>query len=139
MPHLTPDHMVSDHVVSPITPGPGANGSVIGTALSKRDSRSDLPLQSWKRESSIADAFANLTGSGKLEEMLGGRQARDRSSLSLADVGSRRSSQIHDGQLNYMNGLGSVRERVHKDSPVIAELKTNVIVCRWIKRWLIRR
>lgn len=112
--------------------------TMVGTALTSRDSRSDLPsLQknpnAWKRASSphsVAEAYADLVGrGGNIDEVLASRKAGDRSSLGQYNSASRHRTQYYDEQFRYKdNEVGSVRERVHRESPVIAELRTNVIV-----------
>ncbi|OCL06041.1 hypothetical protein AOQ84DRAFT_355678 [Glonium stellatum] len=44
------------------------------------------------------------------------------------NYGSRRRTQYYEEQFAYKDATGSARERVTKDSPIIAELRTNVIV-----------
>lgn len=41
---------------------------------------------------------------------------------------SKRRTQYYDGQFNERDTTGPARERITKDSPIVAELKTNVIV-----------
>lgn len=43
-------------------------------------------------------------------------------------VKSKRRTQFYDGQFSDKDATGTARDRVVKDSPVVAELKTNVIV-----------
>ena len=52
------------------------------------------------------------------------------------NYGSRRRTQYYEEQFAYKDATGSARERITKDSPVIAELRTNVIVCPWIYLFL---
>ena len=52
------------------------------------------------------------------------------------NYGSRRRTQYYEEQFAYRDVTGSARERITKDSPVIAELRTNVIVCPWIHLFL---
>lgn len=80
----------------------------------------------------IEAAYLNLVG--------GGNRSRNMSSeLSFGMSGdgdgpgytedSKRRTQYYEEQFQYKeNRLGSVRERIENDSPVIAELRTNVIV-----------
>jgi len=54
--------------------------------------------------------------------------AGDRSSVSL-NGDSKRRTQYFEEQFQYKdNAVGSARERVQREAPVIAELRTNVIV-----------
>jgi hypothetical protein len=107
----------------------------IGTAHTKRDSRAELPSQTanaWKRASAsapIAEAYADLVGrGGNIDEVLAGKPAADRTSMGQY-IDSRRRSQFYEDQFRYKdNEIGTVRDRVQRESPVIAELRTNVIV-----------
>ncbi|RMY51912.1 hypothetical protein D0863_14434 [Hortaea werneckii] len=87
--------------------------TLAGTALSARDSRIDLLSQqhrdSWKRASiSSGDAPANplLSGSKSIDDI----------------AAARKSAHMSNSE------AGSVREKVQRESPVVAELKTNVII-----------
>ena len=83
----------------------------------------------------IEAAYLNLVG--------GGNRSRNMSSeLSFGMSGDgdgpgytedmKRRTQYYEEQFQYKeNRLGSVRERIEKDSPVVAELRTNVIVSRY--------
>lgn len=117
-----------------------AGPTLVGTALTSRDSRSDLPsqreLNARKRASTpITDAYADLIGrgSGNIDDVLGNRRSGDRSSMSQYNSASKHRTQYYEDQFRYKdNEIGSVRDRVSRESPVIAELKTNVIVgCTW--------
>lgn len=49
---------------------------------------------------------------------------------------SKRRTQYYEDSFAYKDGHGqSAKERIQKDSPVVAELKTNVIVCG-LQRWV---
>lgn len=51
------------------------------------------------------------------------------------DHGSKHRMQYFEGHFQYKdNSMSAARERVHRESPVIAELKTNVIVGLSLKR-----
>lgn len=100
----------------------------VGTALTSRDSRSDLPSQNpnaWKRGSlPVADAYAS-----NIDEAVGSRTAGDRSSMSQYNNAGKHRTQYYEDQFRYKdNEVGTVKERVQRESPVIAELRTNVIV-----------
>ncbi|KAK5128865.1 hypothetical protein LTR85_000198 [Meristemomyces frigidus] len=106
----------------------------VGTALTSRDSRSDLPSQNpnaWKRASSpMAEAYADLLGKGgNIDEVLGSRKAGDRSSMGQYNNASKHRTQYYEDQFRYKdNEVGTIKERVQRESPVIAELRTNVII-----------
>ena len=105
-------------------------GNLIGTALTKRPSKPDLPSQNsnaWNRTSSPT---ADLIGKrGSIVEIMEGRQARDRTSVGTYNDASKHRMAYYEDQFRYKDGeVGTSRERVYRQSPVIAELKTNVIV-----------
>jgi hypothetical protein len=55
---------------------------------------------------------------------------RDGAAGQLKHGGSRRRAQYYEEQFAYKDdSTSSARERVIKDAPIVAELKTNVIVC----------
>jgi len=138
MPHSTrilqnPTNQYSAHPMTS-TSTPIHAGNLVGTALTKRSSRPASPPQNpaaWKRTSSpIAEAYADLVGKGaNIAEVMEGRQARDRTSLGQYNDASKHRTQYYEDQFRYKDGeVGTIRERVQRESPVIAELKTNVIV-----------
>lgn len=83
----------------------------------------------------IEAAYLNLVGGGgnrsrniSSELSFGMSGDKDAPDFSLEE--SKRRTNYYEEQFQYKgNGLGSVRERIEKDSPVVAELRTNVIVC----------
>ncbi|RMY94899.1 hypothetical protein D0864_05441, partial [Hortaea werneckii] len=113
--------------------------TLAGTALSARDSRIDPFSQqhrdSWKRASnSSGDAPANplLSGSKSIDDIPAARKSAHRSSMSHQyNTAGKHRSQYYEDQFRYKDSeAGSVREKVQRESPVVAELKTNVIVGR---------
>ncbi|KAI7507964.1 hypothetical protein KC347_g6540 [Hortaea werneckii] len=111
--------------------------TLAGTALSARDSRIDLLSQqhrdSWKRASnSSGDAPANplLSGSKSIDDIAAARKSAHRSSMSHQyNTAGKHRSQYYEDQFRYKDSeAGSVREKVQRESPVVAELKTNVII-----------
>jgi len=110
--------------------------ATVGTAHSSgRNSLTGVaapnPTSGKRLSSSIAEAYADLLGkSGSVEEALADRQAGDRSSMaSQYNSASKHRAQYYEDQFRYKdNEAGSVKERVQRESPVVAELKTNVIV-----------
>ncbi|KAK3071583.1 hypothetical protein LTR53_008352 [Teratosphaeriaceae sp. CCFEE 6253] len=136
MPHST-QTSTNTYSERPMTSGSTHHvGNLIGTALTKRPSKPDLVLQqnpnAWKRTSSpVADAYANLVGKGgqNIDEVMEGRLARDRTSLGTYNDASKQRTAYYENQFRYKEGeVGTIRERVQRESPVIAELKTNVII-----------
>jgi len=85
----------------------------------------------------IEAAYLNLVGGGgnrsrnissELSFGMGDKDGIDGQIYSVED--SKRRTNFYEEQFQYKgNGLSSVRERIEKDSPVVAELRTNVIVC----------
>ncbi|KAI7347061.1 hypothetical protein KC320_g7485 [Hortaea werneckii] len=111
--------------------------TLAGTALSARDSRIDLLSQqhrdSWKRISnSSGDAPANplLSGSKSIDDIAAARKSAHMSSMSHQyNTAGKHRSQYYEDQFRYKDSeAGSVREKVQRESPVVAELKTNVII-----------
>ena len=92
--------------------------------------RGDLRDCNWQKRRSlpIADAYAHLIAAGDFSDAAFRKMAGDRGSVSL-NGDSKRRTQYYEEQFQYKdNVVGSARERVQKDAPVIAELRTNVIV-----------
>ena len=114
------------------------------TSTPSHDERTKLPSQqqrensnSWKRALSpvVPDGYADMIArGGNIDEVLGQRRAGDRSSMQSVkngyDNASKRRSQYYEEQFQYKdNAMSGPRDKVYKQSPVIAEMKTNVIVC----------
>jgi hypothetical protein len=84
----------------------------------------------------IEAAYLNLVGGGgdrsrniSSELSFGMSGDKDADGPGYAADDSKRRTNFYEEQFQYKgNGLGSVRERIEKDSPVVAELRTNVIV-----------
>lgn len=59
------------------------------------------------------------------------RAPQDTAMASYYNTPSRQRTQYYDEQFQYKDNVheGTIRERVQRDSPVVAELRTNVIVC----------
>ncbi|KAK1809403.1 hypothetical protein LTR12_016233 [Friedmanniomyces endolithicus] len=116
------------------TSSPTHAGNLVGTALTKGASKPDLPSQkpnAWKRASSpIAEAYADQVGKGaNIDKVMEGRQPRDRTSLGQCNDVSKHRTQYYEDQFRYKGGeVGTTRERVQREGPVIAALKTNVII-----------
>jgi len=98
----------------------------------KRDSRADLPsANAWKRASLTSnEPYTELFSKGAISEIMAvaARPSRDRTSMGQYEA-SKHKSAHQDGQFRYKEGgEAGNRERMQKESPVIAELRTNVIV-----------
>lgn len=131
----------------------GAFGVAL-TSTPSHDERQRLPSQNnFSRMSWNPDALGHLNGNTNEGAMSGGRNSvgaedylasrrgGDRSSMRSAngnpnggggtpvydDAGRRRTQYFDDQFKNGGNNAG--REKVQRGSPVVAELKTNVIVC----------
>ncbi|KAK5110488.1 hypothetical protein LTR62_005840 [Meristemomyces frigidus] len=100
----------------------------------KRDSRADLPsANAWKRASlTVNEPYGDLFSKSAIEEIMAAaaKPTRDRTSMGQYEA-SKVKSQTMDGQFRYKDGGepgNSSRERMQKASPVIAELRSNVII-----------
>lgn len=82
--------------------------------------------------SSSANAFPRPAGATMLvPEQCGApgeKKDTDDVGQRARNYGSRQRTQYYEEQFAYKDATGSARERITKDSPVIAELRTNVIV-----------
>lgn len=82
----------------------------------------------------IEAAYLNLVGGGNRSrnissEMSFGLSGDKEDGQGYGVEESKRRTTYYEEQFQYKeNRLGSVRERIEKDSPVVAELRTNVIV-----------
>jgi hypothetical protein len=89
-----------------------------------------------ERDPAEIEAYLNLVGGGgdrsrniSSELSFGMSGDKDADGPGYAADDSKRRTNFYEEQFQYKgNGLGSVRERIEKDSPVVAELRTNVIV-----------
>jgi hypothetical protein len=113
--------------------------STYGVALTStpsQDERSALPSQQksteWKRRSTPGAEYAELIASQNFNfDDLKQRGPGDRNSFhstSFNDVTKRRSQVIEDHNMYKDSVMSQSRERISRQSPVVAELKTNVIV-----------
>lgn len=117
--------------------------NMVGTAVTSRDDRGPLPPwqkpNAWKRQSlPISDAYAGMVGpGGDIHAALAKRQPGDRSSmhstyndntLNYNNHIIRRRSLYYDEQFQYREPPPPQAMERLQDSPIIAELKTNVIV-----------
>ena len=112
------------------------------TSTPSHDERAELPSQASQTEKRHRNRRKSAPGTqtyakvienagGNVEEAMLQRQIADRNSMrsfSYNDASKRR-SQYYEDQFQYKDGaVGHTREKVQRQSPVIAELKTNVIV-----------
>ena len=128
----------------PMTPHsssrPNSSYGVAVTSPTTNDERTSLPSQkdamaAIRRKSSPGNpgdvyAYADLIkSSGNIDQVVK-QGANDRRSYSYTEA-AKRKSQYYEEQFQYKdNAVGGVRERAVRQSPIIAELKTNVIVSR---------
>lgn len=120
--------------------------NTVGTALSMPPAKHDDPLRSSPRLPSDFnfDDKRNLKHRQTFDHLVGRRDMPAPLNVSrLNGVSSNRNSyngelvspvetktraQYFEEQFQYKDHTSSARERVHKDSPIVAELRTNVIV-----------
>lgn len=117
--------------------------STYGVALTStpsQDERAALPSQQrpslWKRASAPGAEYADYLSASSssqtdLDELLRLRGPGDRTSVHSHsyDESSKRRSHYFEDKVRYRDGVTDMaREKVVRQSPVIAELKTNVIV-----------
>lgn len=91
----------------------------------------DLQSQSLNRASLPGpDVYADLIGQADVDEFMQ-KHLGDRSSMiATYNDSSKHRAQYYEEKFQHReNGTSSVRERVQRESPVVAELRTNVIVC----------
>jgi hypothetical protein len=109
------------------------------TSTPSQDERAALPSQqksnAWKRKSAPGgqeyEELFRQTSSGNFEDLLRQRGAGDRNSVhntSYNDASKRRSKYFEEEFQYKDNAMTQSKEKVQRQSPVIAELKTNVIV-----------
>lgn len=126
----------NDHDQRPMT----SQSSAYGVAVTSRDERSELPSQrssvvsSRRKSAPGAHSYADVMQQqgGPVQEggaiVRRGGERENRRSFSYNEESKRR-SQYYEEQFLAKNGAPLVpREKVLRQSPVVAELKTNVIV-----------
>lgn len=109
---------------------------ILKTAYASRSERSslDLPtpnIRARKRASlPIVEAYADLIGrGGNINAMLASRQPAMNNMRNVYDGVSKPGMLYYEEQVQYQpSGIGGARDRMEKESPIVAELKTNVIV-----------
>lgn len=73
---------------------------------------------------------AELAGHTSFDDFLRKQRAPRDSVMASYNNPSRQRTEYYDQQFQYKdNTNGTARERVQRDSPIVAELRTNVIVC----------
>lgn len=99
------------------------------------DTHSAMSESQASTSTSSADAFPRPAGATMLvPEQYGDQLSKGTGAVGqrAQNYGTRRRTQYYEEQFAYRDATGSARERITKDSPIIAELRTNVIVCSWI-------
>jgi hypothetical protein len=106
------------------------------TSTPSQDERAALPSQqranAWKRKSAPSE-YSERPLSGDFDEFVRQMSPGNRSSIhsALYNDASKRRSQYYEEQFQYKDkAMSQSREKVQRQSPVIAELRTNVIVSR---------
>lgn len=105
-----------------------------GVAISggRRDSRQSIQSINFTSRGSAAaaSAYAQLIGKDDIDDFLQKHLGDRNSMLANYNNSSKQRTQYYEEQFQYKDNANSnVRERVQRESPVIAELRTNVIVC----------
>lgn len=100
-----------------------------GVALSSSN-RNSLQSNARKRNSLPGvDAYADLIGKSEIDELMQKHLGNRTSMVASYNNSSKHRTQFYEEHFQYKDNVnGSVRERVQRESPVIAELRTNVIV-----------
>lgn len=107
-------------MASSLSPSGNSTTPVESASTTAQKRRSLQPAE----RSSVTDAYADLTGSRGRED--GGEMNGLRGGY---DNGSKHRTQYYEEQFQYKdNSTSAARDRVQRDSPIVAELKTNVIV-----------
>lgn len=76
-----------------------------------------------------ANAYASLIGKNDIDEFLQKHLGDRNTMIANYNDSAKQRTQYYEEQLQYKENVNSnVRERVQRESPVIAELRTNVIV-----------
>lgn len=106
-------------------------GVAISTPGVKRDSTQSIQSIALSRGSTAAaSAYAQLIGKNDIDEFLQKHLGDRNSMIANYNNSSKQRTQYYEEQFQYKDNVNSnVRERVQRESPVIAELRTNVIVC----------
>ena len=77
-----------------------------------------------------ANAYASLIGKSEIDEFLQKHLGDRNTMIANYNNSAKQRTQYYEEQFQYKENVNSnVRERVQRESPVIAELRTNVIVC----------
>jgi hypothetical protein len=113
---------------------PSSSSSVPGLALSPTYPPSPShELSARQHRSSLPgpDAYAGLIQKDNFDEFLQKYLVdQDGNMTTPINLSSKQRTQYYEDQLQYKgNATCSARERVQRESPVVADLRTNVIVC----------
>ncbi|KAF7194455.1 Macrophage migration inhibitory factor-like [Pseudocercospora fuligena] len=133
MPHSTrgsADSNASTHSLEHVDLMPQKSSSQVGLALVS-NGHSPQPLNLKRERSSLpgGDAYASLVGKTDLDEFLQKHLGDKDSMIAAYNNSSQQRKQYYEEQFQYKDNVqGGVRERVQRESPVIAELRTNVII-----------
>lgn len=157
MPHYTNASVDSNYSLDVDVGAMAASGfhtGPVGTAVSPtswdRDDRKQLPsslTMEERRRSSVADAYNDLMGGNPNHiDSLSNGNGTGTGTVTPAERASRRSSRtsvngryrsqyLEDQFVIKDLSVSGARDRVQKESPVIAELRTNVIVSAFKTPW----
>ncbi|KXT14141.1 hypothetical protein AC579_101 [Pseudocercospora musae] len=133
MPHSTrgsADSSASTRSPEHVDVMPQKSSSQVGLALVS-NAHTPQPLNLKRERSSLpgGDAYASLVGKTDFDEFLQKHLGDKDSMIAAYNNSSQQRKQHYEEQFQYKDNVqGGVRERVQRESPVIAELRTNVII-----------
>ncbi|EME85686.1 uncharacterized protein MYCFIDRAFT_213956 [Pseudocercospora fijiensis CIRAD86] len=134
MPHSTrgsADSNASTHSLEHVGLMPQTSSSQAGLALVLKNARSPQPSNLKGERNSLpgGDAYASLVSKPDIDEFLQKHLGDKDSMIAAYNNSSQQRKQYYEEQFQYKDNIqGGVRERVQRESPVIAELRTNVII-----------
>lgn len=110
---------------------PGVAAST--TTQGRRDSTQSIQsinFNGYRGSLVAANAYASLIGKNDVDEFLQKHLGDRNTMIANYNNSAKQRTQYYEEQFQYKENVNSnVRERVQRESPVIAELRTNVIVC----------
>lgn len=137
MPHFSPAADSNSTNMDAVTSTASTKPSSILSSTDSRHSSSQTQFKARDRSSlPNSGVYAELIGNSNFDEFLQ-KHLGNRESMTAAQNGSKQRTQYYEDQLQYKeNAHGSTRERVQRDSPVVAELRTNVIVSSLLEHFM---
>ena len=132
MPHSTKGPSDSTSTRSPdlLSPLPSPSFLNVPGVAVPYSNRSSFQSQARNRASLPGpDVYADLLGKTDVDEFMQKHLGDRNSMIATYNNSSKHRTQYYEEQFQYRDNGSSVRERVQRESPVVAELRTNVIVC----------